>query len=142
MHVKQVNAMLCRIFWDGIDISESLLTPDFTIVALYKRVVVGACFMTPDCYITYIFVTPGWEGAGIAHFMLYQMIKKAIALSCDITLHVNATNPALIMYQKFGFKSEELNVGFYDKYMTNGACKNAIFCRLRLRNFPQTYLIP
>lgn len=64
-HLPQVNSMLRRCFWEGIDVSESLLFPEYSIVALYKRVIVGCAFMTPEAYITYIAVLPGWENAGI-----------------------------------------------------------------------------
>lgn len=64
-HLSQVNNMLRRCFWEGIDVSESLLFPEYSIVALYKRLVVGCAFMTPEAYITYIAVLPGWENAGI-----------------------------------------------------------------------------
>lgn len=64
-HLEQVNRALCRSFWDGIDVSESLLFPEFSIVALYKRYVVGCAFMTPEAYVTYITVVPGWEKAGV-----------------------------------------------------------------------------
>ena len=36
----------------------------------------------------------------------------------DITLHVLANNPSMILYQEFGFKAEEFVVGFYEKYLT------------------------
>lgn len=64
-HLEQVNAMLRRCFWDGIDVSESLLFPEFSIVALYKRLVIGCAFMTPEAYVTYFAVLPGWNNAGI-----------------------------------------------------------------------------
>lgn len=64
-HLELVNNLLERCFWDGIDVSESLLFPEFSIVALYKRCVIGCAFMTPDAYITYFAVLPGWERAGI-----------------------------------------------------------------------------
>lgn len=35
----------------------------------------------------------------------------------DFTLHVSATNPAICLYQKFGFKIEELILDFYDKFL-------------------------
>jgi GNAT superfamily N-acetyltransferase len=95
-HLDMVNKLLELVFWEGIDVSEELLTPDFTIVALYKRFVVGACFMTPEGYISYIAVAPGWEKAGIGKFMLFHMIKKAKANLCDITLHVSANNPSMV----------------------------------------------
>jgi hypothetical protein len=39
-----------------------------TVIALYRRLVVGAAFMSSpeETYITYLAVRPGWEGAGIA----------------------------------------------------------------------------
>lgn len=64
-HLELVNNLLERCFWDGIDVSESLHFPEYSIVALYKRCVIGCAFMTPDAYITYFAVLPGWERAGI-----------------------------------------------------------------------------
>lgn len=51
----------------------------------------------------------------------------------DITLHVSATNPAMVLYQNFGFKSEEFVKDFYDKYLPfdSKECSHAIFMRLR-----------
>lgn len=51
----------------------------------------------------------------------------------DITLHVSATNSAMILYQKFGFKPEEFLLDFYNKYMPEDSkeCKHAFFLRLR-----------
>jgi ribosomal protein S18 acetylase RimI-like enzyme len=46
-------------------VTEALLYPEFSVVALYKRMVIGCAFMTPEAYITYIGVAPGWKGAGI-----------------------------------------------------------------------------
>ena len=50
----------------------------------------------------------------------------------DITLHVSVTNPAVMLYQKFGFKVEELVQDFYDKYLPTDSkdCKHALFLRL------------
>lgn len=64
-HLAQANALLRWCFWDGIDVSENLQFPEFSIVALYKRCVVACAFMTPEAYITYIAVRPGWDHAGI-----------------------------------------------------------------------------
>lgn len=51
----------------------------------------------------------------------------------DITLHVSASNPAMLLYQKFGFKAEELVLDFYDKYLPaeSTECRHAYFLRLR-----------
>ncbi|CAO3650242.1 unnamed protein product [Cunninghamella echinulata] len=130
-HLELVNNLLERCFWDGIDVSESLLFPEYSIVALYKRCVIGCAFMTPDAYITYFAVLPGWERAGIGQFMLYHLFQTAIGK--DVTLHVSANNNAMILYQKFGFKPEEFIVNFYDKYLPaeSSFSKNAFFLRLR-----------
>ncbi|KAI8641393.1 hypothetical protein BD408DRAFT_418205 [Parasitella parasitica] len=130
-HLQQVNLLLSRSFWEGVDVSESLLFPEFSIVALYKRRVIGCAFMTPEAYITYFAVEPGWTNASIGQFMLYHLFQTAI--SKDITLHVSANNNAMILYQKFGFKPEEFIVNFYDKYLPTDSVfsKNAFFLRLR-----------
>ncbi|KAI8084835.1 uncharacterized protein BX664DRAFT_173500 [Halteromyces radiatus] len=130
-HLEQVNQLLARCFWDGVDVSESLQFPEFSVVALYKRCVIGCAFMTPEAYITYFAVMAGWERAGIGQFMLYHLFQTA--LSKDVTLHVSANNNAMILYQKFGFKPEEFIVNFYDKYLPaeSSFSKNAFFLRLR-----------
>ena len=50
----------------------------------------------------------------------------------DITLHVSPTNPAVLLYQKFGFKVEETVNNFYDKFLPPESkdCKHALFLRL------------
>ncbi|CAG8530390.1 2835_t:CDS:10 [Ambispora gerdemannii] len=125
-HLKQVNDLLQRCFWPGIDVTENLLFPDYSVVALYKRLVVGCAFMTPESYITYVAVASGWQKSGIGKFMLYHIIQNNSGK--DITLHVSANNPAMA-----SFKPEEFIVNFYDKYLPPGSfeCKNAFFVRLR-----------
>lgn len=51
----------------------------------------------------------------------------------DVTLHVSASNPAMLLYQKFGFKAEEYILDFYDKYypVESTECRHAFFLRLR-----------
>lgn len=46
-HVLPINSMCERHFWNGIDVSECLQYPDYTIVALYKKLIVGFAFMVP-----------------------------------------------------------------------------------------------
>ncbi|KAI9145467.1 hypothetical protein BKA69DRAFT_1047825 [Paraphysoderma sedebokerense] len=130
-HIPQVNQLLQRNFWPGIDVSESLLFPEFSIVALYKHLVIGCALMTPEGYISYIAVSKGWEGTGIGKFMVWWLCQSLP--SKDITLHVSANNPAMILYQKFGFKCESFIVHFYDRYLPSDSteCKNAFFLRLR-----------
>lgn len=51
----------------------------------------------------------------------------------DVTLHVSASNPAMLLYQKFGFQAEEYILDFYDKYyaLDSVECRHAFFLRLR-----------
>ncbi|KAI0064070.1 hypothetical protein BV25DRAFT_1800956 [Artomyces pyxidatus] len=134
-HLPQVHDILHRSFWTGIDVSDSLQygPQQATIVAMYKRLVVGCAFLSSpqETYITYLAVRAGWDNAQIATSMLYHLITRNP--NKDITLHVSANNPAMLLYNRFGFKAEEFIVGFYDAYLDpqSRASKNAF--RLRLR---------
>ncbi|KAJ2548558.1 hypothetical protein EV175_004785 [Coemansia sp. RSA 1933] len=130
-HVEQVNALLARTFWGGVDVREALMYPEFTIVALYRRLVIGCAFLTPDAYLTYIAVSAGWEGAGIARFMLHHLTQTLPTK--DVTLHVSANNVAMLLYQQFGFKPEKYVVDFYKSYLPESSrlSANAFFMRLR-----------
>ncbi|XP_065115656.1 cysteine-rich protein 2-binding protein [Paramisgurnus dabryanus] len=135
-HIPSVNSMCQEIFWPGIDLSECLQYPDFSVVVLYKKVVIGFGFMVPDvkyneAYISFLSVHPEWRRAGIATFMIYHLIQTCMGK--DVTLHVSASNPAMLLYQKFGFKTEEYILDFYDKYypVDSKECRHAFFLRLR-----------
>lgn len=134
-HIPGVNALCQEFFWPGIDMSESLQYPDFSCVALYKKIIIGFAFMVPDvkfneAYITFIFCHPEWRRSGIATFMLYHLIQTCMGK--DVTLHVSATSSAVFLYQKFGFKVEEFIHDFYDKYLPPDSkeCRHALFLRL------------
>lgn len=146
-----------------MDLSECLQYPDFSVVVLYKKVVVGFGFMVPDvkyneAYISFLLVHPEWRRAGIGTFMIYHLIQVRLQVggsgrpcccdhpnvcvclcvfqTCmgkDVTLHVSASNPAMLLYQKFGFKAEEYILDFYDKYypVDSAECRHAFFLRLR-----------
>ncbi|XP_022177506.1 uncharacterized protein LOC111038632 [Myzus persicae] len=135
-HINSVNALARQFFWPGIDLTESLLYPDFSVIALYKNLIVGFGFMVPDIstnenYITFLFTRPHWTNCGIAKFMIYHLIQTC--MTRDITLHVSVNNPAMILYQKFGFKIEEFVQNFYDNYIPADSemSKHAFFIRLR-----------
>uniref|UniRef100_A0A3P9NDQ2 Cysteine-rich protein 2-binding protein n=1 Tax=Poecilia reticulata TaxID=8081 RepID=A0A3P9NDQ2_POERE len=134
-HIPSVNAMCHDSFWP-VDLSECLQYPDFSVVALYRKVVVGFGFMVPDvkyseAYISFLLVHPEWRRAGIGTFMIYHLIQTCMGK--DVTLHVSASNPAMLLYQKFGFKAEEYILDFYDKYypVDSSECRHAFFLRLR-----------
>lgn len=135
-HIPTINAMCHEFFWPGIDMSECLQYPDFSVVVLYKKVIVAFGFMVPDvkyneAYISFLFVHPEWRRSGIATFMIYHLIQTCMGK--DATLHVSASNSAMLLYQKFGFKTEEYILDFYDKYypLDSKECKHAFFLRLR-----------
>uniref|UniRef100_A0A0K8UD80 Cysteine-rich protein 2-binding protein n=1 Tax=Bactrocera latifrons TaxID=174628 RepID=A0A0K8UD80_BACLA len=134
-HIAAVNALLQTTFWPGIDMSECLRYPDYSVVALYKKLVVGCGFLVPDvgfneAYISFMAVRPNWQRCGIGTFMLYHLIQTC--MSKDITLHVSASNPAVVLYQKFGFKMEEVILDFYEKYLpiNSKQSRTAFFLRL------------
>ncbi|KAL7748559.1 hypothetical protein RI367_005970 [Sorochytrium milnesiophthora] len=112
-HLAQVNHLLVRQFWPGIDVSESLQYPEYGVVALSGELVVGCALMTPEGYINYVAVLPGWQHVGIARFMIVWLCQ--------------------ILYQYLGFKPEQFIVGFYESYYPaeSSACRHAFFLRLR-----------
>ncbi|KAF9025355.1 hypothetical protein BDZ89DRAFT_1092638 [Hymenopellis radicata] len=135
-HLPQVHELLERTFWDGIDVSDSLdYWPErCTVVATYKRLVVGIAIISSptETYITYLAVKAGWDNSQIATSLLYHLIQ--LNPQKDITLHVSANSPAILLYNRFGFKAEEFVIGFYEDYLNpqSRASKNAF--RLRLRH--------
>jgi GNAT superfamily N-acetyltransferase len=92
-HVEQCNALLQRMFWPGITISDCIGYKT-GIVAVYRKLVVGLGVITPDGYLMYLAVRPHWEGNGIGRMMLWWLVKENE--NVDITLHVAADNPALV----------------------------------------------
>ncbi|KAH8262166.1 hypothetical protein KR038_005989, partial [Drosophila bunnanda] len=135
-HIPAVNALLQNSFWPNIDVSECLSYPDYSVVALYRKLVIGCGFLVPDvgyneAYISFMAVRPNWQRSGIASFMLYHLIQTC--MTKDITLHVSANSSAVMLYQKFGFKMEEIILDFYDKYLPldSKQSRNAFFLRLQ-----------
>ncbi|KZT59503.1 hypothetical protein CALCODRAFT_523327 [Calocera cornea HHB12733] len=137
VHLPQVHDLLAATFWPGISVADSTLPENepekCTVVATYKRLVVGVALLSGprEGYLMYLAVKAGWDAAGIATTMLHMLVVRN--QDTDITLHVSADNPAMLLYNRFGFKAEEFVVGFYDEYLPRNskACKNAF--RLRLR---------
>ncbi|TBU30582.1 hypothetical protein BD311DRAFT_754583 [Dichomitus squalens] len=136
-HLDQVHDLLGRVFWEGIDVTDSLdYTPEkCTIVAMYKQLIVGAAFLSSpqETYITYLAVRSGWDNSQIATSMLYHLIS--LNPHKDITLHVSINNPAMLLYNRFGFKAEEFIVGFYEDYLDAKSPQSKNAFRLRLRRW-------
>ncbi|KAK0189222.1 hypothetical protein F5146DRAFT_703185 [Armillaria mellea] len=135
-HLDQVHELLVRSFWEGINVSDSLdYWPErCTVVATYKRLVIGIAIISSprETYITFLAVKPGWDNAQIATSMLYHLIQ--LNPHKDITLHVSTNNPALLLYNRFGFKAEEFIVGFYEAYLDPQSRSSTNAFRLRLRH--------
>ncbi|KOB71137.1 putative cysteine and glycine-rich protein 2 binding protein [Operophtera brumata] len=119
----------------AVNMTEALQYPEFSCVASYKRLAVGCAFLVPDsnrneAYISFILTRPEWRRAGIATFMLYHLLQTCTGK--DVTLHCSPTNPSIFLYQKFGFKVEELVQDFYEKYfdIEYKGCRHALFLRL------------
>lgn len=138
--IPQVNRLLRQFFWPSVDMTESLDYPDYGVLIMYRKLVIGCAFMTPDGYITYFLVHPEWSSHGLGSILLHLMLERVAPRHVDVTLHVSVTNPALLLYQKFGFKPEEYVVNFYDKYVKDDNynpagmqthSKNAFFVRRR-----------
>jgi hypothetical protein len=94
LHVKQSNALLQRLFWEGINISDCVGYKT-GIVAVYRKLVVGIGVITADGYLMYLAVRPHWESGGLGRMMLWWLVKENE--NVDITLHVAADNPALVL---------------------------------------------
>ena len=70
-------------------VSESLQYPDFTVVAMYRKIIVGFALIVPhenqmEAYISFLFTHPEWRRSGIAKFMLYHLVQSC--LGKDITV--------------------------------------------------------
>ena len=135
-HIPALNAMCSNFFWPGIDLTECLQYPEFSCVVVYGKLLIGFAFMVPDvkfneAYISFILVHPDWQRAGIGTFMMYHLVQTCMGK--DITLHVSPSNPSMMLYQRLGFKAEQLILGFYDKYLPEGSreCKHAFLLRLQ-----------
>ncbi|KAF9244146.1 hypothetical protein BU15DRAFT_71710 [Melanogaster broomeanus] len=135
LHLRQVHELLARVFWEGIDVSDSLqYSPErCTVIAMYGQLVVGAAFLSSpqETYITYLGVRAGWDNSQIATTMLYHLIS--LNPHRDVTLHVSANNPAMLLYNRFGFKAEEFIAGFYEDYLDSQSRASMNAFRLRLR---------
>ncbi|KAM6496826.1 hypothetical protein JOM56_007299 [Amanita muscaria] len=133
--IPQVHDLLEQSFWSGINVSDSLYySPEkCTVVAMYKKVVVGVAILSSpqETYIMYLAVKSGWDNSHIARTMLYYLIARNSYK--DITLHVSTNNPAMLLYNLFGFKVEEFVAGFYEEYLDpqSRGSKNAFKLRLR-----------
>ncbi|KAG2072863.1 hypothetical protein BDR04DRAFT_1127463 [Suillus decipiens] len=134
-HLQQVHELLARVFWDGINVSDLVQSsPErCSVIAMYGKIVIGVALLSSpqEAYITYLAVRAGWDNSQVATTMLYHLIM--LNPYRDITLHVAANNPAMLLYNRFGFKAEEFITGFYEDYLDSQSRASMNAFRLRLR---------
>lgn len=119
-HVAVINSICRSFFWANIDLTDQLNYPEFSVVALYGKLVIGFACMAPiaDCneaYLSFLWAHPHFRRRGLARCMLYHLSQSCMGR--DIVLHVGVTNPAVFLYQSFGFRVEKVCLNFYDKYI-------------------------
>ncbi len=90
------------------------------LVAEVDGEVVGSCGMTNICNegnIDNVVVAETFRGQGIAQMLLKELIDMGEQMGIEaFTLEVRVSNKAAIhVYEKFGFKSEGIRPGFYEK---------------------------
>ena len=92
------------------------------LVAVADGRVAGCCGFTNACGVANVdnvVVAPGYRGQGIAQQLLKALIDAGEAEQVEaFTLEVRVSNrPAIHIYEKFGFVSEGIRPGFYEKPM-------------------------
>lgn len=89
-------------------------------VALTDNQIVGCCGYTDICHeanIDNVVVAPEYRNLGIAQALLQRLMEHGRKSGIEAyTLEVRVSNLAAIhIYEKFGFKSEGIRPGFYEK---------------------------
>jgi len=60
-----------------------------------------------------IALMPEWRGSGIGSKLLRGVLARGIASGKPVTIHVEAFNPALRLYQRLGFQHVDTNGVYY-----------------------------
>ncbi|XP_022692721.1 cysteine-rich protein 2-binding protein-like isoform X2 [Varroa jacobsoni] len=120
-HIAVINSICRSFFWAGIDMTDQLNYPEFSVVALYGKLIIGFACMAPlancnEAYLSFLWTHPHFRRRGLARCMLYHLSQSCMGR--DIVLHVAATNPAVFLYQSFKFRVEKVCLHFYDKYLS------------------------
>lgn len=69
-----------------------------------------------------ITLTPESRGAGIGSMLLHDVLKRGAASGKPVTIHVEAFNPALKLYQRLGFRQVDTNGVYYlMKWLPDGS---------------------
>ena len=93
-------------------------------VALVEDVVVGYCgfwVIVGEGHITNVAVHPDYQNLGIGSELIRRLLESAMSMGVrSFTLEVREDNePAVRLYQKFGFVSEGVRKNYYQKEKKN-----------------------
>lgn len=85
-----------------------------------SRRIIGECGVRDivgEGEITNVAVHPDWQGFGVATRMLGTVLARSVEEGMtEFTLEVRAGNrPAIALYEKYGFRTEGIRAGFYEK---------------------------
>ena len=85
-----------------------------------SRRIIGECGVRDivgEGEITNVAVHPDWQGFGVATRMLGTVLARSVEEGMTaFTLEVRAGNrPAIALYEKYGFRTEGIRAGFYEK---------------------------
>jgi len=56
-----------------------------------------------------IALMPEWRGSGVGSILLHQVLDRGVKAGKPVTIHVEAYNPALRLYQRLGFEKVDTN---------------------------------
>jgi len=121
--LARIEAESFSMPWSAQDFKD-LLSRSYChyLVAVADGRVAGCCGFTNACGVANVdnvVVAPGYRGQGIAQQLLKALIDAGEAEQVEaFTLEVRVSNrPAIHIYEKFGFVSEGIRPGFYEKPM-------------------------
>ena len=60
-----------------------------------------------------IAIIPAYRGSGIGTMLLHRVFQQAMAVKKRVTIHVEAYNPALRLYERLGFTKTDTNGIYY-----------------------------
>ena len=60
-----------------------------------------------------ISLMPEWRGSGIGSRLLAEVLERGTRVGKPVTIHVEAFNPALRLYERLGFKQVDTNGVYY-----------------------------
>lgn len=119
--LARIEAESFSMPWSADAFRELLDRPYCTyFVALADGQIAGCCGYTDTCHeanIDNVVVASGYRNLGIGQALLQRLMEHGRTSGIEAyTLEVRVSNLAAIhIYEKFGFKSEGIRPGFYEK---------------------------